>query len=163
MTGIATLQNEIARWETDLAVLEDECTSEGWTAPEKLLITLQRTAGTYRHRVLPRLVADSALMLPAIPDIEAPSALRTYSAIITDELAELVDRLDVLRLELIQLGQTAQLQLQAVETLGALRALGRVVLRFGREFEAPRLTAQRTPEQSEQLTAAVHAYGRHLR
>jgi hypothetical protein len=163
MAGVATLQTEIARWETDLAVLDDECTSEGWTAPEKLLITLQRTAGTYRHRVLPRLVADSALMLPAIPDSEAPAALSTYSVIITDELALLIDQLDDLRLELIRFGQTAQLQLQAVETLGALRALGRVVLRFGREFEAPRLTAQLTPEQSEQLTAAVHVYEKDLR
>ncbi|QNE16976.1 hypothetical protein F1D05_02455 [Kribbella qitaiheensis] len=163
MVGMATLQTEITRWETDLAILEDECTSEGWTAPEKLLITLQRTAGTYRHRVLPRLVADSALMLPAIPDNEAPAALSTYSAVVTGELAQLVDRLDELRLDLIRFGRTDQLQLRAVETLGALRALGRVVLRFGREFEAPRLTAQLTPDQSEQLTAAVHTFEKKLR
>jgi len=144
----ATLQNEIARWETDLAVLEDECTSEGWTASEKLLITLQRTAGTYRHRVLPRLVADSALVLPAVPDDEAPDALTAYSAAITDELARLVDQLDELRLELIRFGQSAELQLRAVETLGGLRALGRVVLRFGREFEAPRLTAVKSFEKA---------------
>ncbi len=144
MTGIATLQNEIARWETDLAVLEDECTSEGWTASEKLLITLQRTAGTYRHRVLPRLVADSALVLPAIPDDEAPAALTAYSAAITDELARLVDQLDELRLELIRFGQSDELQLQAVETLGGLRALGKIVLRFARDFEAPRLAPRRS-------------------
>jgi hypothetical protein len=145
MAGVATLQHEIARWETDLAILEDECTSEGWTAPEKLLISLQRTAGTYRHRVLPRLVADSALLLPAITDDEAPTALSAYSAAITDELAQLVDQLDELRLDLIRFGQTTELQLRAVETLGALRALGKVVLRFSHDFEAPRLAAQLAP------------------
>ncbi|TDU83800.1 hypothetical protein EV138_6264 [Kribbella voronezhensis] len=163
MNDVRELQTEIARWEDDLAALEDECTAEGWTEPEKLLYTLQRTVGTYRRRVLPRIVADGALMLPALPDDDAPAALAAYNAIITDELVQLVDRMEELRLELIRFGQTAQLQLQAVEILAAVRALGTVVLRFGQEVEIPSLTARLTPDQSDQLTAAVHAYERDLR
>ncbi|GAA0927563.1 hypothetical protein GCM10009554_08560 [Kribbella koreensis] len=163
MTDIAALQNEITRWENDLAALEDECLAEGWTEPEKLLMTLQRTSGTYRHRVLPRLQAEGALLLPAIPDNEAPAALAAYNQIIIDELSELVGRLDELRLELIRFGQATQLQIQATEILAALRALGRVVLRFGQNVELPSLTARLTPEQSDQLTDAVHSYERSLR
>jgi hypothetical protein len=138
MAVIGTLQTEIARWEQDLAILEDECTGEGWTAPEKSLITLQRTAGTYRRRVLPRIVADNALKLAAIPDSEAPAALSAYSALFTEELVQLVDRLEELRFELIRSGQTTQLQLRAVETLAALRALTRVAVRLGRIGDLPR-------------------------
>jgi hypothetical protein len=163
MTTVAKLQAEIAAWERELAALEDECTAEGWTEPEKLLFALQRTVGAYRHRVLPRIVADRALMLPALPDAEAPEALAAYSAIITEELVQLVDRMEELRLELIRFGQTAQLQLQAVEVLAAVRALGTVVLRFGQEVELPSLAARLTPEQSDQLIAAVHAYEKDLR
>ena len=163
MTSVSILQAEIARWEKDLAALEDQCSAEGWTEPEKLLFTLQRTAGTYRRRVLPRIAADRALMLPAIPHSQAPEALTAYSAIIADEMVRLVERLDELRMELIRYGQTAQLQLRAVETLAGLRALGRVVLRFGQEVELPSVTAQLTPEQSDQLTTAVHAYKKDLR
>ena len=145
MSGINVLQAEIAQCEKDLAALEDECTAEGWTEPEKLLFTLQRTASTYGRRVLPRIAADRALMLPAVPDIEAPEALAAYSAIISDELAQLADRLDELRIELLRLGHTAQLQLQAAETLAGLSALGRVVRRFGQEVQIPSLIAQLTP------------------
>jgi hypothetical protein len=162
MTSVSILQAEIARWEKDLAALEDQCSAEGWTEPEKLLFTLQRTAGTYRRRVLLRIAADRAL-LPAIPDSQAPEALTAYSAIIADEMVRLVERLDELRMELIRYGQTAQLQLRAVETLAGLRALGRVVLRFGQEIELPSVTAQLTPEQSDQLTTAVHASKEDLR
>jgi hypothetical protein len=147
MSGINVLQAEIARCEKDLAALEDECTAEGWTEPEKLLFTLQRTASTYRRRVLPRIAAGRALMLPAVPDNEAPEALAAYSAIISDELAQLADRLDELRIELLRLGHTAQLQLQAAETLAGLSALGRVVRRFGQEVQIPSLTAQLTPSR----------------
>jgi hypothetical protein len=163
MSDVKNLQAEIAYWEADLAALEDECTAEGWTEPEKLLFTLHRTVGTYRRRVLPRIVADRALMLPVIADSEAPAALTAYNAIITEEIVQLVDRLEELRLELIRFGQTAQLQVQAVQILAAVRALGTVVLRFGQEVEIPSLTARLTPEQSDQLTAAVHAYEKDLR
>ena len=44
MTGISTLQAELDRWEKDLAALEDEYTADGWSEPEKLMFTLQRTA-----------------------------------------------------------------------------------------------------------------------
>ncbi|NEA32367.1 hypothetical protein [Streptomyces sp. SID13031] len=158
------LRTELARWERELAALEDEYTGEGWTEPEKLLYTLQRTASIYRREVLPRTMADGALSQPAIPDSEAPAALRVYSAVITDEVTQLVDRLEELRLDLIRRGQTAQLELRAVETLAALRALGKVVLRFGREFEIPRLSVHPTTEQSEQrTTTAVHAAEREPR
>ena len=163
MTSVTTLQNEIRRWENDLADLEQACTAEDWTEPEKLLMTLQRTSGTYRRRVLPRLEADRALLLPAMPDSEAPAALAAYNGILVDELADLVGRLDEVRLELIRFGQTAELQLQATEILAALHALGRVVLRFGQEVEIPSLAAQLTPTQSDQLTTAVHNYERDLR
>lgn len=141
MSDVKNLQAEIARWEVDLAALEDECAAEGWTEPEKLLIALQRTVGTYRRRVLPRIVADRAL-LPTLPDSEAPAALTAYNAIITDELVQLVERIAELRLELIRFGQTARLQLQAIETLAAVRALSTVILRFGQEIEIPSLTAR---------------------
>lgn len=163
MTSIDGLQKEIARWEKDLAALEDECTAEGWTEPEKLLFTLQRTVSTYRRKVLPRITAERALMLPALPDSEAPRALTAYSEIVADEIVQLVDRLGELRIELIRFGQTAQLQLQATETLAGLRALGKVVLRFGQEVELPVVAALLTPRQSEQLTSAVHAYEKNLR
>jgi len=129
MSEVKNLQAEITRWEDDLAALEEECTAEGWTEPEKLLFTLQRTAGTYRQRVLPRIAVD----LHALPDSEASAALTAYNTIIIDELVQLVARLEEVRLELIRFGQTPQLELQAVETLAALRALGKVVLRFGQE------------------------------
>lgn len=163
MTSVTTLQNEITRWENDLAALQEDCTAEGWTEPEKLLVALQRTSGTYRRRILPRLEADRILLLPAMPDNEAPAALAAYTRIIVDELAELVSRLDEVRLELIRFGQTAQLQLQATEILAALHALGRVVLRFGQEVEIPSLTARLTPTQSDQLTTAVHDFEKNLR
>ena len=163
MTDIRVLQAEIARWEKDLAALEEERTAEGWTEPETLLFTVQRTIGTYRRQVLPRITAERALMLPALPDSRAAEALTEYSAIVADEINQLVDRLDELRRELVRSGQTAQLQLQATETLAGLRALGRVVLRFGQEVEIPSLTARLTPEQSDQLTTAVHAYEKDLR
>ena len=162
MTDISVLQAEIARWEKDLAALEEECTAQGWTEPERLLFTAQRTIATYRRQVLPRITAERALMLPALPDSRAPEALTEYNAIVADEINQLVDRLDELRRELIRFGQTAQLQLQAAETLAGLRALGRVVLRFSQEVEIPSLTAQLTPEQSDQLTTAVHAYEKDL-
>lgn len=163
MTDIRVLQAEIARWEKDLAALEEERTAEGWTEPETLLFTVQRTIGTYRRQVLPRITAERALMLPALPDSRAAEALTEYSAIVADEINQLVDRLDELRRDLVRSGQTAQLQLQATETLAGLRALGRVVLRFGQEVEIPSLTARLTPEQSDQLTTAVHAYEKDLR
>ncbi|TCN31208.1 hypothetical protein EV644_12983 [Kribbella orskensis] len=163
MTDIRVLQAEIARWEKDLAALEEERTAEGWTEPETLLFIVQRTIGTYRRQVLPRITAERALMLPALPDSRAAEALTEYSAIVADEINQLVDRLDELRRELVRSGQTAQLQLQATETLAGLRALGRVVLRFGQEVEIPSLTARLTPEQSDQLTTAVHAYEKDLR
>lgn len=163
MTSVSTLQNEIRRWENDLADLEQTCTAEGWTEPEKLLMTLQRTSGTYRRRVLPRLEADRILLLPAMPDSEAPAALAAYNRIIVDELADLIGRLDEVRLELIRFGQTAELQLRATEVLAALHALGRVVLRFGQEVEIPSLTARLTPTQSGQPTTAVHDHERDLR
>lgn len=134
MTDISVLQAEIARWEKDLAALEEERTAEGWTEPERLLFTAQRTIATYRRQVLPRITADRALMLPALPDSQAPGALTGYSAILADEINQLVDRLDELSSELIRFGQTAQLQLQTAETLAGLRALGRVVLRFGQDL-----------------------------
>jgi hypothetical protein len=140
MNGIAGLPAEIVRWEEDLAVLEDECAAEGWTEPEKLLFTVQRTVATYRQKVLPRIAADRAVMLL---DGE-PRALTAYAEIVADEIAQLVDRLDELRIELIRFGQTGQSQLQATETLAGLRALGRVVLRFGQEVELPSLTARLT-------------------
>lgn len=136
MTSLTTLRAEITRWENDLAELEAECTVEGWTEPEKLLMCLQHTSGIYRHRVLPRYEADHILLLPAVPDDEAPAALSAINLIIVDELGELVDRLDDVRLELIRFGQTAQLQRQAAEILAGLRALGRVVLRFGQEVSS---------------------------
>jgi hypothetical protein len=163
MTSVRVLQTEITRWENDLAELEEECTSDGWTEPEKLLITLQRTSGTYRRRVLPRLDADRLLLLPAMPADEAPAALSAVNLIIVDELAELVGQLDDVRLELIRFGHTPQLQHQATEILAGLRALGRVVLRFGQEVEIPSLTARLTPDQSDQLTTAVHDYEKNLR
>jgi hypothetical protein len=163
MSSIASLQAEIALWEQDLASLEDEYTAEGWTEPEKLLYTVQQTITTYQRRVLPRLTADRALLLPALPDSEAPQALTAYCAIVADELVQLVHRLQELRIELIRFGQSAPLQLQAAETLAGLRALGKVILRFGREVEIPSLTARLTPDQADQLTAAVHAYEQDLR
>jgi hypothetical protein len=161
MTDVKALQAEIARWEEDLAKLEEEFAANGWTAPEKLLFTVQRTVNAYRRRVLPRISADRQLMLPAMPDEEAPAALTAYCAIVADEITELVGRLDELRIELIR-GQTAELQLKAAETLAALRALGKVVVRFGQEVEIPSLTRRLTPEQSDQLTSAVHAYEKDL-
>lgn len=163
MNSIASLQSEVARWEQDLASLEDECTAQGWTEPEKLLYAVQHTITTYQRRVLPRVSADRALLLPALPDSEAPRALTAYCAIVADELVQLVDRLQELRIELVRFGQTAQLQLQAAETLAGLRALGKVILRFGREVEIPSLTARLTPDQADRLTAAVHAYEQDLR
>jgi nitrogen-specific signal transduction histidine kinase len=85
--------------------------------------------------------------------------LTGHSAILADEINQLVDRLDELSSELIRSGQTAQLHLQTAETLAALRALGRVVLRFDQEVEIPSLT----PEQSDQLTTAVHTFEKDLR
>jgi hypothetical protein len=163
MTSVRALQSEVVRWEHDLAELEEECTADGWTEPEKLLITLQRTSATYRRRVLPRLDADRLLLLPAMPADEAPAALSAVNLILVDELAELVGRLDDVRLELIRFGRTEQLQRQATEILAGLRALGRVVLRFGQEVEIPSLTARLTPDQSDQLTTAVHDYEKNLR
>jgi hypothetical protein len=136
---MSSLRSEITRWENDLAILENDCTTEGWTDPEKLLITLQRTSGTYRSRVLPRLEGDRLLLLPALPDDEAPAALAAYNTIIVDELVVLVGQLDDLRLELIRFGQTPYLQKRATEILASLHALGRVVVRFGQEIEIPAL------------------------
>jgi hypothetical protein len=158
MTGISTLQAELDRWEKDLAALEDEYTADGWSEPEKLMFTLQRTASTYRHQVLPRIAADRELMLPALPDGEAPAAIAAYSTIIADELSRLVDQLEELRFDLVRSGHTAQIQLHATEVLAATRVLGTVVLRFGQEVELPSLSARLSPEQSNQLAAAVHAY-----
>lgn len=163
MTGISALQDELVRWEKDLAALEDECTAQGWTEPETLLFTLHRTTSTYRRRVLPRITADRALVLPAIPDNQAPEALTAYAAIVADEITRLIDRLEELRIELIRFGQTAELQLRTAEALAALRALGSVVLRYGQEFEIPAVNAQLTPEQADQLTSAVHDYEKGLR
>jgi hypothetical protein len=125
MTDISVMQAEIARWEKDLAALEEERTAEGWTDSERLLFTAQRTIATYRRQVLPLITANRAL-----PDSQAPQALTGYGAILADEINQLVDRLDELSSELIRCGQTAELHLQTAETLAALRALGRVVLRF---------------------------------
>lgn len=130
MTDISVMQAEITRWEKDLAALEEERTAEGWTDSERLLFTAQRTIATYRRQVLPLITANRAPMPPALPDSQAPEALTGYSAILADEINQLVDRLDELSSELIRCGQTAELHLQTAQTLAALRALGRVVLRF---------------------------------
>ncbi|GAA1615586.1 hypothetical protein GCM10009789_82070 [Kribbella sancticallisti] len=163
MTDINALLAEIARWEQELAMLEDEATAEGWTTPEKLLFTMQRTVDTYRRRVLPRVTTDGLTMRPASTADQAPAALTAYSAIVADELTQLVDTLEELRIELIRFGQTAELQLQAAETLAALRALVRVLVRIGQEVQIPGLATHLAPEQSAQLTTAVHAYEKDLR
>ncbi|WP_328324523.1 hypothetical protein OHA70_33515 [Kribbella sp. NBC_00382] len=139
MTNLTALRAEISRWEHDLAELEAECTAEGWTEPEKLMMILQRTSGTYRHKVLARLEDDELPLLPATPDSEAPHALAVLNLIIVDELRDLVSQLDDLRLELIRFGQTAQLRLRATEILAGLRALGRLLLRFSQEVDNPDL------------------------
>ncbi|MFI5708315.1 hypothetical protein [Kribbella sp. NPDC051620] len=150
MTSLTAMRAEITRWENDLAELEAECTAEGWTEPEKLLMILQRTSGAYRHKVLPRLETDRLPLLPAMPDSAAPRALAVFNLIIVDELGDLVSRLDDLRLELIRFGQTPQLRLQATEILAGLRALGRLLLRFSQEAENPALSAQLTATESGQ-------------
>jgi hypothetical protein len=110
----------------------------------------------------PRIAADRELMLPALPDGEAPAALAAYSTIIAEELSRLVDQLDELRRDLVRSGQTAQIQVHATEVLAAMRALGTVVLRFGQEVELPSLSARLSPEQSDQLATAVHAYEKRI-
>jgi Mg2+ and Co2+ transporter CorA len=158
MAGISTLRAELDRWQKDLTALQYDYTADGWSEPEKLMFILQRTASTYRRQVLPRIAADRELMLPALPDGEVPAALAAYSTIVADELSRLVDQLEELRRDLVRSGQTAQIQLRATEVLAATSALGTVVLRFVQEVELPSLSARLSPEQADQLAAAVHAY-----
>jgi len=133
MSDVQNLQAEVANWELELAALDQECTADGWTEPEKLLFTLQRTAATYRQGILPRIAVDQALVMHARPDGTAPAALTAYNTIMIDELVQHVARLERLRLELVHFGETPQLHRQAIETLAALRALTTVLMRFGQE------------------------------
>lgn len=163
MNALDALQADLDRWQAELATLTAEGEAEGWTEPEKLLFTIQWTAATYRRRMLPRLAAERDLLLPAMSDSEALDALSAYTTIIGDELAALVDQLDDIRRDLIGGQASKRQQDRATEILAAIRALATVVLRFGHEVELPRLAARLTPEQSGQLTEAVHAYESSLR
>lgn len=129
---IASLQQELTRWEREVEVLEDECTAAGWNEPERLLATVQKTLGVYRGRILPRLGAEHDLALPALPDENAArAAVAAYDAVLDEELTRLVNQLEDQRRDLIRDGQTAEERLRIAETLAALRVLTRVALRFG--------------------------------
>ena len=132
MTGISALQADLARWEKELQSLEEECAIDGWTEPEKLLFILQLTASTYR-RLLPRLMTDRAAAQPVRRGGAGDYA--EFVGIVADELVLLVDKTEELRIELIRSGQTIQLQLQAVETLAAIRALSKVINRLRQRAE----------------------------
>jgi hypothetical protein len=137
-----TLQLELASWEQVLRTLTTESTSEGWTAPERLMAAVQQTVAAYHRRILPRLKAEHDLVLPALPDSAAVAAVAAYHAIIEEELLRQVDQLEDLRRDLVRAGGSAELERRITETLAALRALAGVALRFGREVEATHLDRQ---------------------
>jgi hypothetical protein len=93
-----------------------------------------------------------------LPDEVAREAVAAYDAIVADETAQLVLRLDALGKELSDPAGSPETPRRIHETLAALRALGRLVVRFGEEVEQPCLNARLTRRQSEQLTSAVHRY-----
>ncbi len=160
-TGIHTLQQELTRWEHDLAAIDEECAAEDWTTPERLLTTVQKTLAAYRGRILPRLSADHDLALPALPPDYSPAAVAAYDAIVADELTRQVNRLEELRRDFIT-SRTPDLQLRIAETLAALRALAKVALRFGQEVELPRLAEHLAPGESSGLARAVHRHEKSL-
>ncbi|GAB2605066.1 hypothetical protein [Kribbella endophytica] len=160
---MTTLQLELARWENELETLENECTAEDWSRPERLMAAVRKTLAAYRRRILPRLKAEHDLVLPALPDVAAVAAVEAYDAIVEDELVQHVERLDDLRRELVRVGATAELELQIAESLAALRALTKVAVRFGRELEEPQLDQALTSAHASGLARAVRRYALSLR
>ena len=108
-----TLQQEIERWEAELAQIAETSASEDWPVDERRLAEAQYTIAAYRGRILPLFTSR-----------------QPHQAIVTDEITHLVDRLEDLRNDLFRTVHPPTSHQEIAETLAALRALTQVALRF---------------------------------
>ncbi|MFI7065254.1 hypothetical protein ACIBL3_29965 [Kribbella sp. NPDC050124] len=113
----ASLQRELEQWEQSLRGVADEDFAVD-PRPDQLMATIQATVTAYRSHILPALTACRAGAAPA-------------DAVIADEVARIVDRLEEVRRELVAGGHLVGLQLRVYEALAGLRALTRVAVRIG--------------------------------
>jgi hypothetical protein len=113
-----SLQQEIERWEAELARIAESSASENWLLEERRFAEAQHTITAYRGRILPNL-----------------SHQQPHDAIIAHEIEHLIDHLEDLRNDLYRTVHPPTSHQQIAETLAALRALARVALRFERTLQ----------------------------
>lgn len=110
-----SLQQEIERWQAELARIAESSATDDWFVDERRLAEATHTITVYRGRIL-----------PSYPNRQP------YDAIVADEITHLVDRLEDLRDDLLRTAHPAGTHEEIIETLAALRALAHVALRFER-------------------------------
>jgi hypothetical protein len=105
------LQQEVDRWEADLAALAE--TGPDWVLEERRLAEAQHTLVAFRGHILPVLKAADA-----------------RDAILVDDIEHLLDELEDLRNDLFRTVHPADSYQRIAETIAALRALAGLALRF---------------------------------
>ncbi|WP_329000986.1 hypothetical protein OHA18_41965 [Kribbella sp. NBC_00709] len=115
---MTTLRQEIARWEADLENIADTSQVDNWFLEERRLAEAQHTILAFRGRILPILSAE-----------------QRHDKVIANEIEHLVDDLEDLRNDTFRTVRPTESHRQIAEAVAALRALGRVALRFERTLE----------------------------
>ncbi|HET6985774.1 MAG TPA: hypothetical protein VFI00_04125 [Kribbella sp.] len=108
-----SLQQEIERWEAELAGIAENSASDSWFVEERRFAEAQQTITAYRGRILPNIRHQ-----------------QLHDAIIAQEIEHLVDYLEDLRNDLYRTVHPPTSHQQIAETIAALRALSRVALHF---------------------------------
>ncbi|WUJ70128.1 hypothetical protein OG809_34175 [Kribbella soli] len=115
---MTTLRQEIDRWEADLENIASTSQSDDWFLEEQRLTEALHTLTAFRGRIIPALVAQ-----------------QPHDGILVDEIEHLLDHLQDLRDDLYRTVHPPNSYREVAETLGALRALSRVAVRFERALE----------------------------
>lgn len=144
-------------WRSDLDPDGIEHRFDAVDQPEDLLFELRAAIAVHRSRVLPHLAAEHELVSPAparTADQDRDAMVAAYTRILDEELAALVERMDVVQADLLQRPSSSLNRLHAVTLLAAAAALATVAARFSGEVVAPLVTETPTPQQSERVTDA---------
>jgi hypothetical protein len=114
---MTTLRQEIDRWEAELDNIAETSQADNWFLQERRLAEAQHTLAAFRGHILPLLTAR-----------------QPYDVIVGDEIEHLLDGLEDLRNDLFRTVHPNDSHRKVAETVAALRALGRVALRFEQTY-----------------------------
>jgi hypothetical protein len=157
-------RNEQLSWRANLDLTDLHRQTEPGEGPEDLLFQLRRSVAVYRFQVLPHLAAERDLVLPAlIVEQQNDSVVTGYARILAEELAGLADRMETIQQDLLRFPHSEPVRTRVISLLTAAAALATVAMRFGGEVVLPQLSEELSPQHSEQLAEAVHAYERSYR